>query len=296
MKYKHLAGLGFSIIFGLSFLFSKQALIYVTPIGLIAYRFLFAWLTFLCLIIFKVIKINFKKSMIKYLILCGLFQPVIYFIGETYGLNLLGSGEAGLMIAMIPIFVVIFSAIFLKEYPTKVQYLFIFISILGVVIVQFRQFTNQNQLLGFIFLFIAVIAASFFNITSRYISKTTAPITSTFFMTTIGAITFNLLYMIELLIKDDLSIYITSLAHIELIIPILYLSVVASLGGFFLVNTTLKHLPAHVSSIYTNISTVIAMLAGVIFLNESLTIYHYIGGLLIILGVYGTVRFQKHQI
>jgi len=296
MKYKHLAGLGFSIIFGLSFLFSKQALVYVTPIGLIAYRFLFAWLTFLCLIVLKVIKINFKKSMIKYLILCGLFQPVIYFIGETYGLNLLGSGEAGLMIAMIPIFVVIFSAIFLKEYPTKIQYLFILISILGVVIVQFKQFTNQNQLLGFIFLFIAVIAASFFNITSRYISKTTAPITSTFFMTSIGAITFNLLYIIELLIKDDLSIYITSLGHIELIIPILYLSIVASLGGFFLVNTTLKYLPAHVSSIYTNISTVIAMLAGVLFLKETLTIYHYIGGILIILGVYGTVRFQKHKI
>lgn len=295
MKYKHLAGLGFSIIFGLSFLFSKQALIYVSPMGLIAYRFLFAWLTFIVLIITKTVKITVKKSMIKYLILCGIFQPLIYFIGETYGLNLVGSGEAGLMIAIIPIFVVIFSAIFLKEYPTKIQYMFMGLSIIGVFIIQINQLSNQNQWLGFIYLFIAVIAASLFNIVSRYISKTTSPMTSTFFMTSIGALSFNLLYLIELIANQDISAYVQSLHHIELIIPLLYLGIIASVGGFFLVNTSLKYLPAHVSSIYTNVSTVIALIAGVLFLNETLELYHYIGAIFIILGVYGTVRFQKYQ-
>lgn len=295
MKYKHLAGLGFSIIFGLSFLFSKQALNFVSPMGLIAYRFLFAWITFMILILTGIIKINVKPSMIKYLILCGLFQPVIYFIGETYGLNLVGSGEAGLMIAIIPIFVVIFSAIFLKEYPTKIQYLFMLMSITGVFIIQINQLSNQNQWLGFVYLFIAVIAASLFNIVSRYISKTTSPMTSTFFMTSIGALSFNILYVLELFTKDNLSAYLSSLYHIELIVPLLYLGIIASVGGFFLVNTSLKYLPAHVSSIYTNVSTVIALIAGVLFLNETLYLYHYIGGLFIILGVYLTVRFQRYQ-
>jgi len=294
MKYKHLAGIGFSIIFGLSFLFSKQALEFVSPIGLIAYRFLIAWLFFMLLAyVFKLVKIQFDKKMFKYLLLCGLFQPVIYFMTESYGLNLLGTGEAGLMIAIIPIFVTILSAIFLKELPRKSQIIFMLMSIIGVMVIQLSQLGHDNQLLGFVFMFIAVIAASLFNITSRYISKTVTPVTSTFFMTTMGALVFNTIYTIELLLNDSLSLYITNLNHIELIMPILYLGIVASVGGFFLVNTTLKHMPAHVSSIYTNISTVIAIVAGLIFLNEYLYIYHYIGAVLILVGVYGTVKFQS---
>ncbi|QWB95249.1 DMT family transporter [Mycoplasmatota bacterium] len=293
MKYKHLAGIGFSIIFGLSFLFSKQALEFVSPIGLIAYRFLIAWLFFMLAYVFKLVKIQFDKKMFKYLLLCGLFQPVIYFMTESYGLNLLGTGEAGLMIAIIPIFVTILSAIFLKEMPRKSQIIFMLMSIIGVMVIQLSQLGHDNQLLGFVFMFIAVIAASLFNITSRYISKTVTPITSTFFMTTMGALVFNTIYTIELLLNDSLSLYITNLNHIELIIPILYLGIVASVGGFFLVNTTLKHMPAHVSSIYTNISTVIAIVAGLLFLNEYLYIYHYIGAVLILVGVYGTVKFQS---
>lgn len=293
MKYKHLAGIGFFIIFGLSFLFSKQALEFVSPIGLIAYRFLIAWLFFMLAYVFKLVKIQFDKKMFKYLLLCGLFQPVIYFMTESYGLNLLGTGEAGLMIAIIPIFVTILSAIFLKEMPRKSQMIFMLMSIIGVMVIQLSQLGHDNQLLGFVFMFIAVIAASLFNITSRYISKTVTPVTSTFFMTTMGALVFNTIYMIELLLNDSLSLYITNLNHIELIVPILYLGIVASVGGFFLVNTTLKHMPAHVSSIYTNISTVIAIVAGLLFLNEYLYIYHYIGAVLILVGVYGTVKFQS---
>lgn len=295
MKLKHLAGIGFSVIFGLSFLFSKQALEYVSPIGLIAYRFLIAWLFFMFGVIFKFIKIQFDKSMIKYLLLCAIFQPVIYFITKSYGLSLLGTGEAGLMIAIIPIFVTILSALFLKETPRIIQIFFMILSISGVMIIQLSQLGHENQLLGFIFMFVAVIAASLFNITSRYISKTVKPITSTFFMTSMGALVFNIIYIIELLFDHSLSLYVTNLNHIELLVPILYLGIIASVGGFFLVNTTLKHMPAHVSSIYTNISTVIAILAGLIFLNETLYIYHYIGAIFILVGVYGTVKFQTKK-
>ncbi len=295
MKLKHLSGIGFATIFGLSFLFSKTALLYVTPLGLIAYRFLLAWIIFLLLISLKIIKIEIKKHMIKYMLLSALFQPVIYFLGETYGLQYIGSGEAGLMIAIIPIFVTILSGIILKEKPKPIQYLFIILSVSGVIVIQLNEISHaSDQWIGFVLLFIAVLAASFFNITTRHITKTITPITSTFFMISMGAITFNILYIASLISGNQLDTYITNLGHIQLLLPILYLGSIASIGGFFLVSYSLKHLPAHVSSIYTNISTVIAMIAGMIFLHEHLAIYHFIGAFMILLGVYGTVRFQSY--
>jgi len=296
MKYRHLAGIGFATIFGLTFLFTKQALNYVSPMGLIAYRFLVAWLLFALLLLFKIVKLEFPKKMFKYLILTSIFQPVIYFIAETYGLMYIGSGEAGLMIALIPIFVTLLSGLILKERPTKIQYLFIVLSVAGVMIIQLNQLGSSSEhWLGYLLLFIAVLAASFFNISSRHISKEVTPVTSTFMMTSMGALIFNIIYLIQLFIKGETSRYVTNLMHIELIMPILYLAILASVVAFFLVNFTLKYIPAHVSSIYSNISTVIALLAGLIVLDEHLYYFHYIGAIMIICGVYGTVKFQKYK-
>ncbi|PKK87942.1 MAG: hypothetical protein CVV62_02360 [Tenericutes bacterium HGW-Tenericutes-7] len=58
-KKVHLAGISMATIFGFSFMFSKVALVYVSPIGLIAYRFLIAFVVFEILRQFKVIQYIF---------------------------------------------------------------------------------------------------------------------------------------------------------------------------------------------------------------------------------------------
>ncbi|MFA7076150.1 MAG: DMT family transporter, partial [Candidatus Izemoplasmatales bacterium] len=104
-KKAHIAGILFSIIFGFSFMMSKTALEYVSPIGLISYRFLLAFIVFEILRLTKIVKINLNKKSLVSIILVAVFQPVLYFIFETYGLSMTSSAEAGLMIALIPIFV-----------------------------------------------------------------------------------------------------------------------------------------------------------------------------------------------
>ena len=64
-KKAHLAGIGFSTIFGVSFLFSKMALIHIDPMALLAYRFLFAGVTFFILRLTHVITFKFEKRMLK---------------------------------------------------------------------------------------------------------------------------------------------------------------------------------------------------------------------------------------
>ena len=291
-KSGHIAGILFALIFGFSFMFSKIALGYISPMGLIAYRFLIAFLVFEILRITKVIKIRFDRKFLLPLFLVAIFQPILYFIFESYGLTKISSSEAGMMIALIPIFVTILSSFILKEKPKKLQIAFILLSVSGIILIQLFK-TNldfSGSLIGFILLFMAVLSAAFFNIASRSASKKLKPYEITYFMMLSGAIVFNIIYIVQLANQDILNNYYLFLLNKQLILVLLYLGVIASIGGFFLVNFALGKLPAHVSSVYANLSTVVAVIAGFWFLSEPIYWYHILGGLMIILGVYGTAQ------
>lgn len=294
IRKAHLSGVMFSVIFGFSFMMSKTALNYTTPIGLIAYRFLIAFIIFEILRQTKLVKIKLSKKGLPSILLVALFQPVLYFLFETYGLSLTTSAEAGLMIAMIPIFVTILSVVILKEKPKPSQLFFILLSVLGVLFIQIFKtgFEIKSSFIGFVLLLLAVISAAIFNIASRDASKAHKPVEITYMMTLLGAITFNSIYLIQLSKTNTLSMYFANLRHLSLTLPILYLGIIASIIGFLLVNYSLSKLPAHVSSIYSNIATIVAVIAGSLFLQEQIQYYHIIGGLMILIGVYGAARIN----
>jgi drug/metabolite transporter (DMT)-like permease len=294
-KIVHLAGVIYATIFGFTFMFSKVALEHVRPIGLIAYRFLIAFICLEILRQFKVFKISINKSNFLPLFWVALFQPVLYFLFETFGILKTTSGEAGMMIALIPIFVTVLSSVIMKEKPRLIQLLFIILSVSGVLFIQIMKSSSglTLELIGLLLLLGAVVSAALFNIASRSASKKVKPHELTYFMMLFGSVVFNIMYITQLAIEDSITRYVTNLYHIELLIPILYLGIIASIGGFFLVNFALSRVPAHVSSIYANLSTIVAIIAGAVILNEKLYYYHFIGGLMIVTGVYGTVRFNR---
>ncbi len=302
MKNKgHIAGIAFALIFGFSFMFSKILLeANITPMGVIAYRFLLAFLVFEVLRLTKIVKIRFHKEMIIPVLLVAFFQPILYFIFETYGLNLTTSSEAGMMIALIPIFVTILSSLILNERPKKIQIIFIVLSLSGIILIQLMKSNPDGEVstfLGFVLLFLAVFSAASFNIASRSASRKVKAYEITYYMMLTGAVVFNMIYLIQLGINNDLNLYFSSISTIDVILPIMYLGIVASIGGFFLVNYALGKLPAHVSSIYANLSTVVAVLAGHFILGDELSIYTIIGGIMIVLGVYGVARVNyKNQV
>jgi len=294
-KKAHFAAAGFALIFGFTFMFSKKALDLVSPMGLIAYRFLTAIVFFEIIRRLKLVTIRFQKTDLKMLFIVALFQPVLYFVLETYGLDKITSAEAGMMIALIPIFTSIFGSLILREKPAKIQFFFIGLSVFGIIFIQlFKMGSSIDiQWIGFLLLLGAIISAALYNIASRNASKTLRPHEITYFMMLLGAVTFNLFYLVELAFNGTIEIYVTNLRHPDLLLPILYLGVIASIGGFFLVNFALGKLEAHVISVYSNLATVVAVVAGALFLSEAILWYHYVGASLIIVGVYGTVRYNR---
>ena len=70
------------------------------------------------------------------------------------------------------------------------------------------------------------------------------------------------------------------------ILPILYLSIVASIGAFLCLNYATNYLEVSKVTSYTNIQPVISLFAGVVFLSEPLSYIHFIACAMILVGVY----------
>jgi len=295
---KHIwIGILYATIFGLTFMFSKIGLQSIHPIGLIAFRFSIASLVLIFLNMTKVIQIKFSKAQLVALLPLVFFQPILGFSSEVFGINFSQSSEAGMMIALIPIIVAILSFLFSSEKPTFKQSVSIVLSVSGVIFIQVMNIRTvlNFSILGALLMFISAFAAASFNMFSRKLSTTVTPVQITALMMFSGAIVFMSWYLTILVTSNELALLFVPFQSFSFVVSVVYLGVIASIMGFFLVNYNLKHLPAHVSSIFANVATLTSILAGVIFLNEILYWYHILGAVMIISGVMGVIFFRRKK-
>lgn len=288
----YLAGTGMALIFGFSFLFTKEALSEVDPFHLLGFRFGIAAIVLSILKIARVIKVDYKGKELRKLVAIALAQPVTYFIFEVFGIKLTNSSESGMMIALIPVVVTILAAIFLKEFPTKMQVFFVGLSVIGAIfIIVMKSSEIGSNMIGIIVLLIAVLCASIFNILSRKYSTDFKPVEITFAMMWIGAITFNAVAVIQHLVRGEISNYFVPLLNIKVVIAVCYLGILSSVIAFFLVNYTLSKIKASQSAVFANLSSVTSIIAGVLIRHEPFFWYQIVGAIMILSGVWGTNYF-----
>ncbi|SHM44551.1 Permease of the drug/metabolite transporter (DMT) superfamily [Caldanaerovirga acetigignens] len=290
----YLAGVGYSTIFGFSFLFTKNALDKVDPLRFIGFRFAVAALAVTTLASLGIVPVSFKGKSFKPLLFVSLLEPVCYFIFETLGVKHTTASQAGLMIALIPIFVAVLGALILNEKLSVPQIFFTVLSVAGVMVIASSQGASDvaGSKIGLVLLLGAVISAAFFNIFSRKFSSNYSPFEITFAMMWVGAIFFNGAAFILFMRSGKVADYFSPFFDPQVIFALLYLGLLSSVVAFFLVNFTLSRLPASRSAVFSNLTTVISVLAGVVFRREPFTLTHAAGALMILLGVWGTNRFS----
>ncbi|MFP4660932.1 MAG: DMT family transporter [Halanaerobiales bacterium] len=289
----YIAGLTFSSIFGFSFMFTKEGLQLMKPFHLLGFRFGIAALALSILLILKVIKVDFKNKKMGLLALLAIVQPGLYFVFETLGIEMTTSSEAGMMIALIPVFVTILAAVFLKEKPSLIQLPFIILSVAGVIfIVLMRDSSGQTgKLLGIIYLLGAVIMAGIYNILSRKLSLSFKPLEITFIMMWSGAVFFNIMGFIKH--SGGVLSYFSPITDIHVLGSVIYLGLLSSVVAFFMMNFTLSRIEAAQSAVFANLTTIVSILAGVFIRGESFYWYQIVGGILIVIGVWGTNYYGK---
>jgi len=291
--WPYLAATSVSFIFGFSFLFTKAALDYTEPFQLLGFRFALAGLLLTVLKMLGIIQLQFKGKRISSLLTLALFQPVLYFMGETWGVKWTSASEAGMIIALIPVVVTAMAAIFLREKLHPWQIVAVVASVAGVFLIVLGQgnLSFGEQLWGILALLGAVLAAGAYTIFSKHLSAEFTPIEITFVMMWVGAIIFNILGVGQSARNGTISNYLQPLSQMEVWWAVLYLGVLSSVTAFFLLNYTISKLKVSQTAGFNNLTTVVAVSAGVLFAGEPFGWVQALGVVLILWGVWGTNRF-----
>lgn len=286
------AALTANIIFGFSFLFSKIALGVAHPLIILAIRFLVAFAVLNLLLLTGRFKLQLRGKPKGRLILMGLAQPVCYYLFELYGLSLCSSALSGVIIALVPVGVILLSSAFLGERPTLLQVLCTLLSLGGVAAISiFSNDGQPNYFLGILLLCGAVLSAAGFNLLSRSIANRFTAFERTYLMFLLGSVSFVTAAIIGL--RHDFWPQLTAaVSAMEFWVAIAYLSVASSVVAFLLYNYSTTQISAVRSSSFSNIITVVSVLAGVLILKEPLSPLQLLLCLPIIFGIYGVNRQQ----
>jgi len=293
---EYLAGLGYASIFGLSFLITKGALGSLAPFELLFLRFSIAALLLGVLALLRLVRLDYRGKPWGRLALICLFQPLLYFACETFGVRESASSTAGLVIGALPAVGTVLGALLLRERVGALQGTFLALSVGGVAVVALfggAAGGGTGSLAGFVLLLGAVASAALYNVLSRSSSASFTPIETTFAMMWAGALAFGLLALLGGLLAPAASPAPLWERALPALPGILYLGALSSILAFFLINFTLSRMPVSQSIVFSNLTTVISVAAGVLLRGEAFGAAQLAGSAMIVAGVWGTNAFAR---
>lgn len=292
LKKAYLAAIVFSIVVGFSFLGIKTCVPIASTLQILVWRYNWAALVMGALIILKIAKLDLKGKPKKNLVLTAGFY-IGFMILQTIGLVFSTTVESGIIFSIIPILSRIIAGFVLGEKSTCLQNIFVMISISALILMIILGASEvHTSVVGIIILLLSSLSMAISNVYMRYVRSFYRPVEITTYICFMGFIAFNLAF----LASGEISTYFEPLRHREFIVATFYLATACIVLSAQLMSFMLRHMPAVNATIFGNLSTAISIVAGVVFLGETLKYYHVLCSILIIIGVLGVSMSQKMQV
>lgn len=210
------------------------------------------------------------------IVLLTLFNPFLYFIGESYGLTWVSSTTGAVIISTIPLFTPFAAHYFLREKLTLMNYLGIFLSFAGVLLILYRPEGWQASWQGLAFLFFAVFCAVAYTLLLARLSVRYNALSLVTWQNALGALLFVPLFFV--LDYQKLTFATFTWKHLW---PVIELALFASSFAFVLFAIGIKEIGAAKTNIFSNLIPAITALFAWFMLDESLDLLK-IGGILIV--------------
>lgn len=273
----------FSMTFwAFSFIWSKGALEFYHPFTILSGRLIIASIVLMSFskIIGKLNKI--APSDYKYLLVLSFFEPFLYFIGETFGLQRVSPTIAAVMIATIPVFLPYAARIFFKEKITTFKVVGTLLSFVGVILVIVN---NQMELSadfwGVILLLLAVFSAVGYSSLVKNLSEKYNAFTIVSWQSVFGLIGFLPLFFIFEFNETSAIGFVW-----EGLYPIILLAIFGSILAFVLFTFSIKILGLTKSGVFSNGIPVLTSLFSFFLLGEKLLTINYVGILIVVIGLF----------
>lgn len=270
-------------LWGLSFVWTNKILLNNVPV----FTFLFIRILIagtLLLIFSKATKqlMKVSKKDFLYMFLMAFFEPFIYFLGESYGMQYTGSAViASVVIAIIPITCLITERVLYKSPFSLNKLVGIILTIIGVICVVFKgEDFNVDNIYGILLLFVAVGAATGFSTVVRKLSAKYNNFTITTYQFTLGALLFFpffLAYGVDGVNEDFFKR--------DIIEPLLLLAIFCSCVAFAIWVIALRELGIARANVFSALMPGISAIAAALMGQEVLTLLSIIGTIIVIIGV-----------
>jgi drug/metabolite transporter (DMT)-like permease len=269
------------LFWGLSFVWFKIVVKWYEPITIIFLRLIISGILMMMFMLLNRSWQTIQRKHLKYFLLLSLAQPFFYFLGESFGLKLVSSTIASVIIATIPLFSPLAAYYMIREKVTLPVVLGIVFSFIGILLMLFNPDLSLNAApLGVLLLFFAVFAAIAYSIIIRKISREYTPVTIITFQNLIGA-----LYFLPLFLIFDFKHFITVKPTRELIFAMLQLAVFASTLAYVFYIIAIKGIGVIKANVFANLIPVFTGIFSFFMLDERFSALKITGMLLVMFGV-----------
>ena len=274
-----------AIVWGISFILTKELFRteeHITVFVILTFRLLLATaVTIPALLLFKKME-PIKKGDLKWFLLLALFEPFIYSICETSGVQLVSGSMASIVVATIPLFVPFGMAVAYKERVRALTLVGIVLSLVGLAVMLLpggKENLDANPV-GLAWLMGAVLIAVLFTIILVKLVDRYRPFTITAYQNLFGC-----LYFIPfMLMFDGGSLPLLSYSG-KMIVMLLVLGIFCSTLAYVFYNVGVAQLGASAACIFTNAIPVFSLVAAILIGQEQLTWSKPIGIAIVIVGV-----------
>lgn len=270
-----------NIIWGAAPPIFKFSLDSIAPFTLGFIRFFFGGLV---LLPFVYRDLHIAKEDIKYLFYLAFFGILLNISCFLVGVTLSSSLNVPIIGSSGPIFLILFSYIFLHEKPKKKVIVGTLLSLMGVLIIILRpifETQSETSLIGNILFVISTLASITHLLFLKKIAYKYRALTITFWTFFIGSMMFLPLVFFELATKSSVVTL-----NIQSVTGILYGIFLSSALAWFFEAFAVKRMPANEVGIFIYIDPIVTALVALPLLGEMITFSYLLGSLFVFLGIF----------
>ncbi|WDV47492.1 DMT family transporter [Clostridiaceae bacterium M8S5] len=281
---KTLATIGIILVilaWGISFLSIKVVVEIVQPMTLGFIRFFIATILLYFVVKIKCPNEKLQKKDYVNMMLAGFIGVTLYFYFENNGIKILPPSSASLIIALIPIFTLIFDAIIFRTRITIIQIISVVLSLAGIyylVGVNITDLFVSEHGKGYLMMFGAVMAWVVYCITTKPLFDKYSQTFIVYYQSLFGTILFLPFALFEKNLWASIDLNIS--------LNLIYLSVICSAVAFVVYVYSMKELGVFTTSLYLNVMPIITCVFSYIILDDIIEKNQIIGGIMIIISVY----------
>lgn len=285
----HLLALFTILVWGTTFASTKVLLLHgLTPIEILFYRFLIAYLCIWLFIRKPLFANSLRDELLMFLL--GVSGGTLYFLAENTALDVTYSSNVALIICITPLLSALLTiAVFKEEHFTWKLIMGSLLALSGVAcIIINSNFVFEFSLLGDSLTLLASLSWAVYSVIMKVLNKRY----SVLFLT-------RKVFFYGIVSVLPVSFFVDDCWHFnQLTTPVvfgnlLFLGVIASMFCFFSWNLVLSRLGVIKANNYMYTQPIVSLMCAAIILDEKITWIALSGGLLIIAGIYVAQHHKK---